>query len=346
MNNEQRKLLRIIMVFVAFLLVMDLVFFAVKVLDDDGKLVFSKEPINSYVVKELSELTIYNMHEQIENSELGESFISASDVSGIAYSVIVGSPDAVFIPGITGFSGYDANNEVLFELSEGYDMKFMPICAIYPGDNDKLDKIKSCVERGAVGIKLYSGNPLFYEDSLDNSEMYGVYQYCEDNGVPVIWHVNPAADTVRGEFEEVLGDFPGMIVNCPHYCMSSINNTRLEQLMDTYPQLYIDMSFGVNPGPGFKRVSRDPQKFQKLFDKYQDRILFSTAFVVEDSGVKDVTWMAGVITCYRDMLEKESYECKVGNDINDEFFGLNLSLEILNKVYQDNAENFLDARFG
>lgn len=57
-----------------------------------------------------------------------------------------------------------------------------------------------------------------------------------------------------------------------------------------------------------------------------------------------------MIACYRKMLEEEEYTCDVefepsGVSIHGTFKGLNLSDEILYKIYHENPKRFLEGKF-
>lgn len=284
---------------------------------------------------------IYNMHEHIESFEQGEKLIQAMNKSNISFTIFVGSPEATLLTNRKGFKGYDKNNEEILKLASFYPNKFIPFCTINPRDEDKLEKFKDCVKNGSRGLKLYSGHTLFYDLPLNESSMFPVYKYLEENKITLLFHVNPARNFVREEMESVLQNFPNLKFNCPHFCLSSINETRFRYLMDTYPNLYTDVSYGFFAEDGLKRISRNVSKFIQIFNDYQDRILFGTDMVVTSHKRKTVEWIYNLTMCYRNMLEKHTYKCKVGNDIDGEFNGLGLDKNILIKVYQENPEKLL-----
>jgi predicted TIM-barrel fold metal-dependent hydrolase len=299
----------------------------------------SNQSINAKIHK--NPIKIYNMHEHIESFDQGAKFLEALDKSNISYAVIVGSPNATIYSHKKGFKGYDWNNNEILKLANLYPNRFIAFCTINPNDKQKLNKLKECVSKGSKGVKLYSGHTLFYDKKLNYSSMYPVYKYIEKNSLPIIFHVNPAKDYIRKEFESVLRKFPKLKVICPHFCLSSINSTRFEYLMETYPNLYTDISFGFFVKDGFKRISKNTTKFVRLIEKYQDRFLFGTDLVVTSNPRKTVDWITNLSMCYRNMLESDKYYCSVGDDINQEFNGLNLSNKVIEKIYYYNPRNIL-----
>ena len=286
-------------------------------------------------------IKIYNVHEHIQSVVEGKKFIDAMDKSNISTTILVGSPYATLFTNRPGFTGYDWNNNEILNLSKVYPDRFIAFCTIYTKDDMKLDKLKECVEKGSKGLKLYSGHTLFYEDALNDSSMTEIFEYCEANKIPILFHINPARVNVQAEMEDILKKYPKLVVNCPHFCLSSINSSRFEYLMDSYTLLYTDISFGFFVEDGLKRISRDPEKFIRLFEKYPGRIMFATDMVVTSNRRKTPEWMHNLTMCYRDMLEKEEYICNVGKEIKGKFKGLNLDKDILQEVYEESAEQFL-----
>jgi predicted TIM-barrel fold metal-dependent hydrolase len=287
------------------------------------------------------EYPIYDMHAHIQEVEQFDKFIKAMDQANISKVLLLGSPSSTILSGRTGFEGYDYYNDVVLTIAELYPERASALCTLYPKDDDKLNKLKECVERGSIGLKLYSGHSFFYEEDapLNATFMDGVYSYLQENDLFIIWHVNPYY--YQAEFEDVLKKYPKLRIICPHFCMSSINIERLEHLMDTYPQLYFDISFGAFAQDGLLRISQNIDKYKKVIEKYQDRVFFGIDIVVTDHPRKTKEWLTSIIMCYRNMLEKEEYYCKVGDDVDYVFNGLNLDKGVLKKIYYTNAEKFL-----
>lgn len=292
--------------------------------------------------KQLDGVRIYNLHEHMQYTELGEKFLNVMDRANITMTVLVGSPEATVLEGRSGFTGYDENNADLLQLARQYPDQYQLFCTIYPKDPEKLEKLKQCMKQGSKGLKLYSGHSvMFYDYPLNATDMYPVYAYLEENHIPVIWHVNAGKPQLYAEFVQVLDDFPDLVISCPHFCLSSINLTRLAELMEKYPHLYTDISFGFFVEDGLKRISTDPQKYKDFFTRYASRTMFGTDMVITENSKKTEDWMYNLTMCYRDVLEKERYNCSVGDDLHLELDGLVLSEDVLAEVYQNAPERFL-----
>jgi len=296
---------------------------------------------------------IINVHEHIQSLNETPKLLEAMDRAGIDKLVLVGSSwFTITLNPKVGFTRYDWNNEELMRIVEKYPGRFEAWPTVDPEDPDKLEKFKNLVERGARGLKLYLGhgfiNPntsqyFFHTIAMDDPQMTPLYEYCEKNFIPLCFHVNPGP-TKPGfaqEFIAVLDKFPDMKVNCPHFMLSSIKDSRLREYLDTYPNLYTDISFGHDDylKAGLRRISKNPTKFRNLFVQYPDRIMYGTDAVITAAKHKNADWIFDRCQAYIDMLTKESYTTLVlpGETLR----GLALPEELLERVFYRNFEEFM-----
>lgn len=295
---------------------------------------------------------IIDVHEHIATLEDAPKMITAMDALGIGKTCLMGSSKFTLTlnPSI-GFTGYDANNEELLKICEKYPGRFEAWPTMSPKDPDKLEKFKKLVERGAKGLKLYLGHGyvikktnqyMFHMTAIDDPGMMPVYQYCQDNFIPICLHVNPSPKTpgFAEEFVTVLNAFPDLKVVCPHFMLSSILQTRLEELLDTFPNLYTDVSFGHDDflKDGLKRISKSPTKFRNLFAKYPTRFMFSTDLVITAETEKTVPWIEDRFTSYLNMLTQDRYTTPVIP--SESLRGLGLEPELLERVLYRNFQDF------
>ncbi len=291
--------------------------------------------------KKDQEFQILNAHEHIQSIQEVPRFLEAMKQNGIVKTVILGSSDATFILGGKGFKGWEENNLEIIRIANEHPDQFLAFPTLDSKDPAKLQKLQSYLQKSARGLKLYSGNKLFHNQPLDAPSMFEVYAYCEKQNVPIMFHVN--AGYFQNEFENVLKRFPGLKVICPHFCLSTIKSERFEYLMDTYPHLYTDASFGYMDflTAGLRRFSKNPEKYRALVTKYQDRILFGTDMVVTSAEGKTADWLSQVARAYRDVLEKEQYTFFIlpGETLR----GLHLDRKILQKIYHDNFIRFFSS---
>jgi predicted TIM-barrel fold metal-dependent hydrolase len=305
---------------------------------------------------------IINIHEHIHRTDDAAIWLDAMEDAGVSATVMVGSPKATFLlSAAPGFNEYESNNEVILWLEKKYDSKILAFPTIDPNDSNKLKVLKNELKAGAVGLKLYSGHTgeIFpkpketlydYLGPLNRTDMYEIYEYCEKNSVPIIWHIKIQWDYLFDELTVVLEEFPKLVINIPHFGVLGSNLSRLEQLMDQYPGIYTDISFGGFAYWGIPRVSDNFEVFQDFAEKYSDRILFGTDMVMTNNIRKTVPWIVNLTMGYRHMLELDEYHVNVPNitgegfDFNDTFHGLGLNSEILDKIYFENPIRFLNGK--
>ena len=295
---------------------------------------------------------IIDVHEHIKGLNNVPAFLAAMDDVKIEKVLLMGS--SIFTLTLNeslGFTRYDVNNEELLRICQQYPGRFEAWPTMDPRDPQKLEKFKDYVKRGATGLKLYlghglisrkSGEFMFHPVAMDDPGMLPVYAYCAENFIPVCLHVNPSPNTTPGfaeEFVAVLEQFPDLKLVCPHFMLSSIADNRLRELLDTFPNLYTDVSFGNDKFlvDGLKRISKSPKKFREIFAKYPSRFMFAADLVVTDEAMKTREWMRGRFQAYIDMLTKDTYTTPVipGEQLN----GCHLPAQIAERLF---FQNYLD----
>ncbi|WP_455392402.1 amidohydrolase family protein [[Eubacterium] cellulosolvens] len=359
----------------ALLVVLILVFSAVLVYrffiissdsNDDGPGTGENHVVGNLTVRSIippREAGIINGHEHIQNFEQGEKWLAAMDQVGVSTTVMLGSPDATFYLKPSGhFNKYKENNEELFKLVDKYPENFIAYPTIYTYDENKLDLLKNYIKRGALGLKLFNGHfAVFYEHlgPLNESSMFSVYEYCEKEHIPIIYHIHLGQEKLQKEFEEILEAFPNLIMNVPHFMLSSINlwqtngQGRLRYYLETYPNLYTDVSFGYWVKDGLWRISNHTEVFRDFMIEFQDRFTFGTDMVCTREKRKTVEWVANLTQGYIDILEKTHFNLTVTPDVEGDFNGdapgthngMNLPKSVLDKIYYDNMVKFLNFRF-
>jgi len=295
---------------------------------------------------------IINVHEHIQSLDQAKVHLTVMDKLGVERMALLGSSwFTITLRDEVGFTRYDENDEELMKIVRTYPGRFDAWPVINPVDPDKLDKFKALMDRGATGLKLFIGHGyttrktneyIFHPIAMDDPQMMPVYDHCEKNGIPVLIYVNPSPvkPGFCEEFVSVLQQFPDMVVNCPHFMLSSIKDSRLREFLATFPNLYTDISFGdAFMKAGFTRISKNPTKFRKLFMDYPDRFMFGTDLVLTEARHKSEEWVHNQFQAYLDMLTRETYTtpCIPGETLR----GVALSKELLDGVLFRNYDKFL-----
>lgn len=295
---------------------------------------------------------IIDVHEHIMSFDQAKTYLAAMDQAGVERMALLGSSwFTLTMRDEVGFTRYDENNEELMKIVQAYPGRFDAWPVINPIDPAKLDKFKALMDRGATGLKLYTGHGyktrvkneyMFHPIAMDDPQMLPVYDYCEKAGVPVLIHVNPSpvAPGFCEEFVAVLQQFPDMVVNCPHFMLSSILDSRLQEFLDVFPNLHTDISFGdAFMKAGLTRISKSPKKFRALFEKYPDRFMFGTDLVLTTETHKTEQWVQNQFQAYIDMLTQEEYTTPCIPKMK--LRGVGLSGSVLAGVFCKNYEAFL-----
>ncbi len=316
-------------------------------------------PQISGITEEIKEkrdsFNIINAHEHVQSEENLPILRQAMADCQVKKMVLLGTSDFTFyLDPDYGFTGYDENNEVILKMSRENPDEFAALVTLDPRDKDKLEKLKKYTADGAAGVKLYNGHGTFYDlyfnIPLDDPEMMEVYAYCEQESLPILYHVN--SGRFLEQFERILEEFPDLVIVAPHFILTSANLSRLNDLMRKYPQLYTDISFG-HPDflvAGFGRISNNIYAFREFMVNFRDRITYGTDLVVTTYKAKTRAYIDDVHLAYMDLLEKEEFvltnniynmmgsDARKNIDTGRVFNGLNLDDETLQMIYHDNAE--------
>lgn len=309
---------------------------------------------------------IINIHEHIHRFSDADKWMEAMAKCGVSTTIMLGSPEVTFLLNSPpGFNNYSKNNDMILNLEEEYDSKILAFPTIDPRDPNKLEVLKDQLDKGAIGLKLYSGHTgeIFpepketlydYLGPLNRSDMYPVYEYCEKNNIPIIWHIKLKWDYLFNETIAVLNDFPNLIVNIPHFGVLGAELERLEQLMENYSGVYTDISFGGFAKWGLPRVSNNIEVFREFVLKFHDRVMLGTDMVVTNNVRKTVPWIVNLTMGYRHMLEKDEYYINVPNitgegeddNLEGQLKGLGLDQDILDEIYFETPLRFLKGEPG
>lgn len=329
---------------------------------------------------------VIDVHEHIESLAEAELLLKANDINKISKTILIPTPtETLTLNGHKSFSGYRENMKEILMAYEKYPNRFIPFCTVNPLESDALSYLKSCIDRGGQGIKLYNGHSYYHEIfniPLDSPRMLPIYAFAERSQLPILFHVN--ITKYGQELENVLDAYPNLFMLVPHFMVSSIDLEKVASMLDKYPNLYTDISFGSPEfmAAGFKRISKDSEKYGNFMSDYYDRVLFGADLVLTGSEKKDISFIIESQNCYKDLLSKrrfvcnpvaeyysnalkrqeESYErCKpkdgdyclsMKQKVDEyqkryqevlELNGLNLSHVKLEEIYRNNPEKFLNA---
>ena len=123
--------------------------------------------------------------------------------------------------------------------------------------------------------------------------------------------------------ENAIKKHPDITFIACHLANYSYNLNRTAELLDTYPNLYVDIS------GRFSEMAAVPRYAAKFLKKYQDRVLFGT-----DLGVDDMMFDAA----FRVLESTDEHWYDIDRyDYHWPLYGLGLSDKVLKKIYKENA---------
>ncbi len=297
---------------------------------------------------------IINTHEHMENEACVKDWLKVMEDTGMAKTVLVGSSwFTITMNEKFGFTRYDENNENLMGIAAKWPEQFEAWPTVNPLDPDKLTKVQDLHKRGARGFKLYTGHGyqrrdngdyMFHPIAMDDPQMNPLYAYWQENHIPICMHVNPFQQGFAQELISVLTAFPDMKVIAPHFILSSIMDTRMREFLDTFPNLYSDISFGHDDflTAGIKRISKEVEKFKQVFVDYPDRFIFGSDLVITEYEAKTPEWCDIRIQAYYDMLTKATYTTSIVPGMT--LRGLELRGPVLDRILYQNYEEIVAAK--
>jgi predicted TIM-barrel fold metal-dependent hydrolase len=267
-------------------------------------------------------MELINVHEHLESERQLPVLLRSMDLTGINRIVILGSSAfTITFNYRRGFTRYDENNRAIIAAAAAHPDRIEAWPTLNPMDPDKGAKLQHYHEMGATGLKLYMGHGFVVPGSssyffsplaLDSPQMEEIYEYCVRHRLPICLHVNPGPKTpgFADEFVSLLEKHPGLLVNAPHWILSSGKTSRLAELLDVFPNLVTDVSLGVDQilTEGLRRISKNFVRIRRVVQQYPSRFLFGTDFVVTSAHHKTPEWMAVRVEAYRSMLTCAHYE--------------------------------------
>ncbi len=216
------------------------------------------------------------------------------------------------------------------------------------------------VANGARGLKIYKSLGLRNKDvqgnriAIDDERIDPIWAKCGELNIPVIIHAadpksfwdpmdsknerwlelktrpnrkrsetNPVPwEQLIGEQHNVFKKHPNTTFINAHMGWFANNLIKLGELMDAMPNMYVGI------GAIIAELGRQPKNAHKFFVKYQDRILFG----------KD-SWQPAEFPTYFRVLESDDEYFPYYKKYHAfwAMYGLNLSDEVLRKVYYKNA---------
>lgn len=229
-----------------------------------------------------------------------------------------------------------------------------------PGDYGHCDfanEAKRLWELGVDGLKLFAkptvqGDFKLPLDALQFMELYG---YCEQNNVPVLFHVGdpatfwhrdrvpdwalangwyygdgdfPAYDSQYDACEHFMEAYPRLRIVFPHFFFMADDLSRLSSIMRRHPNMMLD----ITPGSElYFHLSETPEEGRRFFLEFTDRIFYGTDTMGDGVHPKEaLAYRQGMMADIRRFLETED-RFPWGSS-NNMLHGLGLPQDALEKI--------------
>ncbi len=286
-------------------------------------------------------------HEHLLDEREARRVLEVMDSLGIRMMALMGTSKYTFtLNNRYGFERFKENNETIIEIAKKWPDRFVAFPTIFPPEDGNLDLLKDYVRRGAGGLKLYlghgaaTGKEPFHMMDLDDPRMKPIYAWAQETQLPIQLHVN-FTKYVK-EFRRVMEEFPYLRVCVPHFGLFKNNPKRLKRLgalLDRYPNMYSDISFGWYEFQiqGFQKFDKWPTRYRTFMERYAHRFMYSADMVVEPT--KDHAYIVNTLRSYMQMLEMKRYRFFLKPDRL--YRGLALPESALRKIYWETPSAYL-----
>ena len=275
----------------------------------------------------------------------------------------------------SGFGAFSGKQELmdlnltksLENVNENYPDRFGVFLNLDLAKIDKPDfeknnimQIENAVSQGVIGLKIYKNLGLTLRDSrnirvpVDDDRLSHIWETCAKFNIPVLIHSGepkaffdpvdkfnerwlharekprsfrpsdkyPTFDQVMYEQEQLFKKHPTTTFINAHFGWYGNDLGRLSKQLSELTNVYVEFGAVIN------ELGRQPSTARKFFEDYQDRILFG----------KD-TYKMDEYYIYFQVLETDDEYIEYYRKRHGlwRLYGLNLSDEILKKVYYQNA---------
>lgn len=218
-----------------------------------------------------------------------------------------------------------------------------------PSQNINLEKqARTLIEMGFDGFKMLEGKPSIRKEldhRLDDKRYDGYYSFLESEKLPLVLHVADPWETeqpseIKSIYEELYGvlkKFPNLHIIFAHFLFYGSVLDRAEQLLDSFPNVSLDLT----PGPDmYVQFSKYPDKAHNFFVKHQDRIVFGTDNHGEPRnfgrGAPLEYWPVYKIIAMRTFLETDQSFTGWHHPLH----GIALDQGVLEKIYYQNFRRY------
>jgi predicted TIM-barrel fold metal-dependent hydrolase len=283
----------------------------------------------------LADIPKISTHEHYRAGGSLDAYRESAAALGIRKVVLLPTGDA---PDNRGYREHMAS---LLEAAKRDPDFIIPFATVNPPDPDAVAVLADAVRGGARGLKLMSGHPDFYKAPLDGPPMMAVFDEARVLGIPVLMHVSPMRIPQQmPEFEHLLRAFPMVTVIAAHYARTPPDFVATARLLDTYPNLFMDISMGGGLSRYQSEIPRFLRQYRGFVLDYQDRLMWGTDLILDAAATAPFI-RARIETDFLLLGTRLYVDPQARRDSTAIEFGLDLPRPVLEKIFYDNPMRIL-----
>ena len=178
------------------------------------------------------------------------------------------------------------------ENYKAYKGSMARFCIVYYDEVNSVDEAVTILNRekqaGAVGFgehygsaanpkpaEVVNGKPVYKSLFIDDPKSMVLFTACEKVGLPVMFHMDRGCNLDEKGFphlENVLKTYPKCTFIAHSDWWRSVTDGSCGRLLETYPNLYADISCSVGRSP----IGKDKKMAREFFIKHADKLLFGS----------------------------------------------------------------------
>ena len=312
-------------------------------------LAYHKDDIPELTVETLGDrrYAVIDIHEHVVDLERAEMLLEGMDQLGIQRACLMGTSWYTFtLDQQFGFERYHENNLEILAIKAKYPDRFCAFPTLDPEAEGNLERLQDYVAKGADGLKLYLGHGAgtgkgpFHSMPLDDPRMLPIYEYAQATQLPIVFHINLIK--YYDEFVRVMELYPYLRVDIPHFGLHKNTGQRLrrfEWLLDRYPNVYTDISFGWHTFhvDGMEALAKWRTRSRLFFTRHADRIMYASDLVIDP--LRKQAYINATLRSYMQFLELEYHRLFLEPEYP--MHGLQLDARALKAIYETTPSRFL-----
>lgn len=208
-------------------------------------------------------------------------------------------------------------------------------------DDPKFDPIFKMLTEKNIAVVGHLGEPKncwlpLDQMSVNNDKIY----FREHPQYHMYKHPNlPSYEEQIAARDRMLDKNPNLIFIGAHMGSLEWSVDELAKRLDKYPNMTVDLAARI--GQIFYQTIENREKVRAFFIKYQDRLLYATD--LNDSGKNDATELKELMheTWIVDWQFFVTKDLMTSYRVDEEFQGLKLPKEVIDKIYSKNARKWL-----